>query len=225
MGGAVEGEGGAGPLVSGGLGDDDGPVVDASVVEGLLGDPLGLVEAGTDLQVDLFDEPVLDVDDAAGGIRRWGEHGHAETPTHPWVVAGQHDEGAGVVDASQQQRHLTGGDDVGVGDRPLDPQGDASLRIQPAGGFNEVDGVTAEVCGAADVTSAPSGTRWRWTAGRRGWSPPPTEASSPHETIRPGPASTSAGGCSMAALVLTTRPARTQLATSHPTPGSPNQGR
>lgn len=67
-GGAVEGEARAGSFVGGRLGDDDGPVFDAGVGEGLFDEALGVVEAGADLRVDLFDEAFLDLDDAAGGI-------------------------------------------------------------------------------------------------------------------------------------------------------------
>ncbi len=50
-GGAVEGKRRAGPPVGGGLRHDDGPVVDPGVGGGLLGEPLGLVEAGADLRL------------------------------------------------------------------------------------------------------------------------------------------------------------------------------
>jgi len=47
-GGVVKGERRAGPLVGGGLGDDDGPVVDPGVVESLVGEACGVVEAWVD---------------------------------------------------------------------------------------------------------------------------------------------------------------------------------
>ena len=68
VGATVEGEGGAGPLVGGGLGDDDGPVVDAGGGEGLFDEALGVVEAGTGLRVDPLYEPVLNVENGAGGV-------------------------------------------------------------------------------------------------------------------------------------------------------------
>ncbi len=148
-GGAVEGEGGAGPLVGGRLGHD-GPVVDAGGGEGLFGELLGVVERRTGLRVDLFYEPVLDVDDRCGSVCRGREDGHAETFTESLVVGGEHDQGAGVVDTSQQRWHLTGRGDGGVGDGAVRPQLGALLGIQPAGGCDDVDGVEGEVFGTAD---------------------------------------------------------------------------
>ncbi|NOX22306.1 MAG: hypothetical protein GXP36_04320 [Actinobacteria bacterium] len=88
MGGGVEREARAGSLVGGRLGDDDGPVFDPGVGKGLVGEALRVVEAGAGLRVDLFDEPVLDVDDRGDGFG-WGEVvGHAEAFTDILVVGG-----------------------------------------------------------------------------------------------------------------------------------------